>query len=120
MALRVFTDRDGVEWNVWHVRPTISEGSPLHARYREGWVCFQRADGAERYRMPIDQVPPGWEVMPDERLDLLRRVAAQPAEDGALADTGQEVRHSRVEDATRDSVSGPREIAGGSELRSET
>lgn len=111
MALRVFTDRDGREWNVWHVRPTVTDASPLNTRYRNGWVCFQRTDDAERYRMPIDEVPAGWEILPDDRLDLLRRVAAQPAEDRAMADTGEEVRHARVEDAERDSVSGPHEIA---------
>lgn len=114
MALRVFTDREGVEWNVWHVRPTSTEGSSLHTRFRNGWVCFQRADGTERYRMPIDEVPPGWEVLPDDRLDLLRRVAAQPAERD-LPNTGQEAQHARVEDEKRDSVSGPREIAGHDE-----
>lgn len=112
MPLRVFTDRDGVEWNVWRVRPTASAGSPLHERYRDGWVCFQRADATERFRMSMDEVPPGWEVLPADRLDLLRRVAAMPRDDRPATDTAEEARHSRVEDFERDSVSGPREIAG--------
>lgn len=74
MALRVFADRDGIEWNVWLVQPGAS-GNHFQERFREGWVCFERVDGEGRCRLPLDQVPPGWESMPDDRLDLLRRVA---------------------------------------------
>lgn len=114
MALRVFTDREGHVWNAWQVRPSTTADA-VHARYRDGWICFQRDDGTERCRMPIDEVPPGWEALPDDRLDLLRRVAAQPVNERILSDTGEEVRHARVEDSERDSVSGPREIVGRDE-----
>jgi hypothetical protein len=110
MALRVFTDRDGNEWNVWRVRP-MTPDSPLHARFRDGWVCFQRVDGSDRCRMALDEMPPGWEALPDDRLDLLRRVASQPAGEPLLADTGEETRRT-LEDSERGSVSGPRQVAG--------
>jgi hypothetical protein len=109
MALRVFTDRDGHEWNAWLVRPVSGDASPLPARYREGWVCFERTDGAGRCRLPVDQLPPGWEMLPDERLDLLRRVAEQPVNTStgpsATPDTASE-------DGERTTDSGPRQTVG--------
>lgn len=112
MSLRAFTDRDGQKWNAWSVRPTTTSDSALHARYRDGWICFQRADGTGRCRLPLDEVPPGWDVLPDARLDLIRRVAEQPVNDRILSDTSQETRHSLAEDSARDGVSGPRQVVG--------
>jgi len=74
MALRVFTDRDGIEWNVWLVQPGAS-GNNFQERFRDGWVCFERVGGGGRCRLPLDQMPPAWDALPDSRLDLLRRVA---------------------------------------------
>ena len=110
MAIRVFTDRDGWDWTAWRVCPTMGEHSPLQGRFRDGWICFQRVDGTERCRLPLDEVPPGWDALPDDRLELLRRVAAQGM--GARG-TGitEESRRSRTEDAHRGSVSGSRESA---------
>jgi hypothetical protein len=74
MALRRFTDRSGCVWNVWSVQRAklaLAVQEPL----REGWLCFQRPEGGERYRLPLSDVPPVWEDLPPERLDLLRRVA---------------------------------------------
>lgn len=110
MGLRTFQDRDGNEWQVWRVRPAVREDSPVHSRYRDGWLCFQRADGARRCRIPLDEVPPGWDALPDDRLDLMRRVAEQ--ESAAPASTTDEARRSHEEDSARGEVSGPREVAG--------
>ena len=74
MALRRYSDRTGRDWNVWNVQPPAADlvQEPL----REGWLCFQCSDGGDRYRLPMSEVPPAWEELPAERLDLLRRVAA--------------------------------------------
>lgn len=112
MALRVFLDRDGHEWNVWRVRPSAGEDSPLHARYRDGWLCFQRVDGEGRCRMPLDEVPPGWDALPDERLDLLRRVAQQAAAEKVVDSTTEQARQAKAEDSARQIDSGPRQVAG--------
>jgi hypothetical protein len=74
MAVRVFTDRGGQEWSVWRVKPTSSTAG-LRQRFRNGWLCFESADGSARARLPLDDVPPGWEQLPAERLDLLCRLA---------------------------------------------
>ena len=70
MALRSFLSRDGTTWTVWQVRadsPTSVPGTPTE------WIAFQNADGTERRRL-LD-APPGWDELPDDRLDLLRRMA---------------------------------------------
>jgi hypothetical protein len=74
MAVRVFTDRGGNEWSVWRVQPTSSTAG-LQERFQNGWLCFERADGSNRARLPLDEAPPAWESLPDERLELLCRVA---------------------------------------------
>ena len=80
MALRRYSDRSGRDWNVWNVQPPASEH--VQEPLREGWLCFQRPTGGNRYRLPMSEVPPTWEELPAERLDLLRRVAAlgQPSQ----------------------------------------
>ncbi|MEO7457824.1 MAG: hypothetical protein ABIY52_16295 [Gemmatimonadaceae bacterium] len=74
MALRVFTDPDGTEWNAWLVQPGAS-GNNFQERFRRGWVCFEQVGGGGRCRLPLDEMPVGWESLADARLDLLRRVA---------------------------------------------
>jgi hypothetical protein len=74
MALRRYSDRSGRDWNVWNVQPPASEH--VQETLREGWLCFQCPDGGDRYRLPMSDVPPTWEDLPEERLELLRRVAA--------------------------------------------
>lgn len=74
MAVRVFTDRDGHEWSVWRVEPTSSTAG-LQERFQGGWLCFERADGGARARLPLEEAPAVLEELPDERLELLRRVA---------------------------------------------
>jgi hypothetical protein len=70
MALRSFVSRDGTTWTAWEVRaesPTNIPGTPAE------WIAFQSADGIERRRLL--EVPEGWDQLPDDRLDLLRRMA---------------------------------------------
>jgi hypothetical protein len=82
MALRRYSDRSGRDWNVWNVQPP----GPEHVQesLREGWLCFQCADGGDRYRLPMSEVPHTWEELPAERLDLLRRVAALSPSTGPM------------------------------------
>jgi hypothetical protein len=74
MALRTFKDPNGQEWNAWHVWPE-GGGVGVNERYRDGWVCFEPVGGGSRCRIPIGELPSGWENLPDERLGLLRRIA---------------------------------------------
>jgi hypothetical protein len=37
------------------------------------WLAFQNEDGSERRRLL--EIPEGWETLPDDRLDLVRRMA---------------------------------------------
>jgi hypothetical protein len=76
MALRTFTDRDGIPWNAWHVIP-MGSGVGYQERYRAGWVCFERVGGGDRCRCPLADMPAAWEDLPDDRLDLVRRASAQ-------------------------------------------
>jgi hypothetical protein len=113
MALRVFADRDGQEWNAWRVRPTTGSQS-LHERFREGWICFETVNGTGRCRLPLDEVPPGWDQLPDDRLDLLRRVAQISTYSREAP--SQSVDHARTaEEESRMRVSGPKEVVGRDE-----
>ena len=116
MALRVFRSGDGQEWNVWHVRPTTGDDSPLNSRFREGWLCFKRVDGEERSRMPIGEAPADWESLSDERLDLLRRVADQPLAVRSAVGPTEERRQSHVEDVQQRRASGQAPAGSADEL----
>jgi hypothetical protein len=117
MALRSYEDGEGAEWRVWSVVPLASAVATLDEEFRGGWLCFERADGKERRRLAMSEVPAGWESLPDDRLDLLRRVGspvAAPSSDGAISETITGKRP--IENAARDRPSGPRSaIAGGDE-----
>ena len=78
MALRTYTESDGTSWRVWRVVPDSISFSTLDEPYREGWLCFERTDGSDRRRLSVTQVPDEWDVLPDERLETLRR-SAEPA-----------------------------------------
>ena len=70
MSMRTFLSPDGTQWTAWLIRPTSVgrvSGTP------EEWLAFQNADGTERRR--LFEVPAGWEALPDDRLELLRRMA---------------------------------------------
>ncbi len=71
MALRTFLAADGHTWTVWLVRPSRSAHPQLGIPVE--WLAFQSDDESERRRLL--EVPPHWEDLSDERLDLLRRIA---------------------------------------------
>jgi len=69
MALRTFVASDGKTWTAWLVQSGIVSvpGTPTE------WLAFQNEDATERRRLL--EIPEGWENLPDERLDLVRRMA---------------------------------------------
>jgi hypothetical protein len=70
MALRTFVASDGKTWTAWLVQSSgvvAVPGTPTE------WLAFQNEDGTERRRLL--EIPDGWELLPDERLDLVRRIA---------------------------------------------
>ena len=73
MALRTFLAADGTRWSVWRVEPGATGSQP---RALMPWLAFVDERGTECRR--LFEVPDNWEVLPPERLDLLRRMA-EPA-----------------------------------------
>jgi hypothetical protein len=70
MALRTFLSRDGSTWSVWRIESSsaaVVPGTPSE------WLCFQDADSTERRR--LFEYPENWAELPDDRLDLLRKMA---------------------------------------------
>jgi hypothetical protein len=70
MALRTFVASDGRTWTAWLVQASgiaSVPGAPTE------WLAFQNEDGSERRRLL--EIPEGWENLPDDRLDLVRRIA---------------------------------------------
>jgi hypothetical protein len=70
MALRTFVAQDGSRWTVWLVQTSGLSGvtgTPSE------WLAFQNEDDSQRRRLL--EVPAGWDALPDDRLDLLRRIA---------------------------------------------
>lgn len=78
MALRTYKDADGGEWRVWRVVADSISFSTLGPSYRDGWLCFERADGSERRRLAMSQAPADWDAMSDDMLAKLCR-SAEPA-----------------------------------------
>ena len=112
MALRVFSTREGEQWRVWSVIPARNAAVTLDEPFRGGWLCFEDMSGGERRRLTLTEVPAGWEALPDDRLDLLRRVAtsvATPPLDGS----GEVTTRRPIEDAARYRTSGPKSVVGG-------
>lgn len=70
MTLRTFLAADGTRWSVWYVESTTFRGASGTPR---AWLAFLDEQGTERRRLL--EVPPNWEEIPEERLDLLRRMA---------------------------------------------
>lgn len=112
MALRSFQDREGHEWRVWSVVPAAIAAPTLDEEFRGGWLCFERIGGGGRCRLTQSEAPAGWESLPDERLDLLRRVATPVA--AALDSSGSETTTGKrpIENAARDRPSGPKSVIG--------
>ena len=70
MSIRTFRARNGTIWSVRRIESTATVSVPGAPRE---WLAFQDESGTDRRR--IFNVPPNWEDLPDERLDLLRRYA---------------------------------------------
>jgi len=98
MATRSFTDSAGVEWLIWHVTPgqhTRRAGrglSTLPEELADGWLCFESSAGKCRFY----PVPPEWETLADDALEILRRAAVpvgavypRAGEQGASAAAGE-------------------------------
>ena len=109
MTLRRFSDHTGCAWNVWNVQAP-AWGHSVQEPLREGWLCFQRPEGGDRYRLPMTDVPPAWEQLPAERLDLLRRMAVMSPATGPMRRVPSPER--ATEDQARDRVSGEHPTVG--------
>ena len=71
--LRIFTDKAGVEWEVWDVRPEGTHRALVpDAELEDGWLVFQSRSEKRR----LCPIPPEWEACPAERLYLLSRMAS--------------------------------------------
>jgi hypothetical protein len=68
MAVREFSDRNGVLWRVWRTRPSRDV---YLGKFREGWLTFECA--GERRRLA--PVPASWEDLSVTRLELMCRAA---------------------------------------------
>lgn len=78
MALRNFTDSQGLGWRVWNVVPqydTARDEDTLTPGLQGGWLCFER-DGEKRRLSPI---PGGWEEAGFDALEEFCRQAAPVA-----------------------------------------
>jgi hypothetical protein len=107
MAVRRFHDRAGQEWSVWRVQPTSSTAG-LQERFQAGWLCFERGDGEGRARLPLDEAPPAWEALPDERLELLCRVAEVASRPRGVTPPDAIRAQQGTENSARSRTSGPR------------
>jgi hypothetical protein len=111
MAVRVFTDREGHQWTVWRVQPTASTAS-LQERFQGGWLCFEREDGGARARLPLDEAPPAWDALPDERLELLSRVAEVASRPRGITPPEAHRAQEVDENAARDRPTGSQRVIG--------
>ncbi len=111
MAVRVFTDRSGRQWNVWKVQP-MSSTAGLQERFQNGWLCFEAADGTGRARLPLDEVPPAWEELPAERMELLCRLAEVASRPRGVTPADAHRAQEGDEDLARSRPTGPRRVIG--------
>jgi hypothetical protein len=79
VAHRIFTDRRGRVWDVWEVRPTVTEWlSPVARELRNGWLAFETANERRRFAPP----PEGWTGLSDgylgELLDAATTLPRRP------------------------------------------
>jgi len=118
MALRAYSDATGGAWQVWCVVPDAASASTLADAYRDGWLCFERVDGSDRCRLSMSQAPTAWEELPDDRLDMLRRMA-EPAMRRSVATTRvTDDMDTGVETSQRDArPSGARRAIGSEDAR---
>ncbi|MFN2567818.1 MAG: hypothetical protein ABR499_22730 [Gemmatimonadaceae bacterium] len=69
MAIREFTDSQGVAWRVWRTTPRA--GSVYDETLRGGWLTFECSSGRRR----LAPIPVGWADAPTDRLELMCRAA---------------------------------------------
>ncbi|MFL5386323.1 MAG: hypothetical protein ACJ8GN_27715 [Longimicrobiaceae bacterium] len=90
MASRAYTDSSGVEWLVWevtpgqHTRPARRSVSALPDELAEGWLCFESGMGKRRFY----PVPPEWETLADDKLEILCRAAVAVDARPSAVETG--------------------------------
>lgn len=72
MPSREFEDGTGVAWRVWNTVPV--SGAVFNPGFEKGWLTFESENGLLRRLAPV---PPGWEELSPERLELLLRNATQ-------------------------------------------
>ena len=73
MALRSFTDSQGLGWRVWNVVPQYDaarDEDTLTPGLQGGWLCFER----EGHKRRLSPIPEGWETA---GADDLERYCAQ-------------------------------------------
>ena len=116
MAVRVFADRTGQRWTVWRVKPTSSTAG-LQERFQNGWLCFERGDGDARARLPLADAPTGWESLPDERLELLGRLAEVASRPRGITPPDAHLAQESEEEVARSRPSGARARISSDELR---
>jgi hypothetical protein len=72
MPSREFEDATGVFWRVWSTVP-VSGAVINNPGFEKGWLTFESETGSLRRLAPV---PPGWEMLPKDRLELLLRTAS--------------------------------------------
>ena len=84
MALREFSDGNGVLWRVWDVTPDALSKRTAAEDYmrdwQDGWLCFESDNGRRR----LADFPTGWESLSDGELErLLQRAQEVKASRGS-------------------------------------
>ena len=91
MAVREFTDSDGVEWRAWDVTPQHMHPATRSEDYmgnlQDGWLVFESELEKRRMEAPY---PGNWTLFSLTRLEELCRRAAPVVKRVAQSSTGQE------------------------------
>lgn len=74
MAVREFTDGDGVRWKAWDVSPDdfstrVKDEAFLAQLYHTGWIAFESKAGKDKRR--LYPIPKGWSELSDQELEIL-------------------------------------------------
>jgi len=83
MGVRDFTDSVGLHWRVWATTP--SSPHLVSPELHDGWLTFD--SGSSRRRLA--PIPPNWEQLSTERLQLLCRVATSARTSGPFRDANR-------------------------------